>query len=196
MNIITDKDTIVNFLRGTGTDHILRTYADLLGYNDYEMEKCHDQIQWLFPLHEPSRHADTCPVLLPSTVMEAKQYDEVLENLYTAKVRLEMFLKIGDFEDVDKQRKWCRYKNHNILRVTRVIRCLRLFDLNDDAVDFYNKSIVVADRFLSTNDTKNWWTKALARNQDHVANAETDCDDGIDWDDSNGMGDPWAPLQD
>lgn len=38
---ITDKETIVSFLRGIGTDHILRTYDDMLSLNDYEMEKCH-----------------------------------------------------------------------------------------------------------------------------------------------------------
>jgi len=165
---ITDSDTIIKFLSGNGTDHILRTYSDMLELNNFEMEKCHDQIQWLFPLHEFSKHARTCPILNEETVEKAKEVEAVKSNLLRAKDRFERFLAIGDYEDIDKQRKWCSKQNgrtnHNLLRVTRVIRCFRLFGLEDEAKDFYDKVVPVGDYFGVGEFTLNKWKQALTDN--------------------------------
>lgn len=161
---ITDTKTIVDFLRGVGTDHIMRTYDDMLSIDDYEMEKCHDQIQWLFPLHEFSKHASVCPIVSPETIKEAIKYKEVLNNLLRGKERLERFLTIGEYEDVDKQRRWCRKHNHNLLRVTRAIRCLRLFGLDDAAEDLWRKARVVGDRLEIGEFTLSKWDQAYTNN--------------------------------
>lgn len=161
---ITDTTVIVNFLSGEGTDHILRTYNDMLALNDYEMEKCHDQIQWLFPLHEFSKHARTCPILTPETVEEAVKHEMVFENLLAAKERLERFLAIGNYEDIDIQRKWCRNHNHNLLRVTRAIRCLRIFGLEDAARDFHTKVRPVGEHFGLSEFSLSKWDQALNDN--------------------------------
>jgi hypothetical protein len=158
---ITNKTIIVDFLRGIGTDHIGRTYEDMIGINDEQMEKCHDQIQWMFPLHEFSKHARTCPVISPEIVEEALKYPSVQFNILIAKNRFEKFLAIGEHEDVDIQRKWCRDRNHNLLRVTRAIRCLRLFELKDEALDLFNKVVPVGERLGIGSFTMGKWTQAL-----------------------------------
>lgn len=158
--IITDKDKIIAFLKGETGDHLDRTLEDHLSISDYDLEKCHDRIQWMFPLHEISRHANTYPVITPEVINEAKQYDIIFDNLRKAKVRFEQFLGIGDYEDVDKQRKWCRDRNHNLLRITRVIRCLRLFGLQDEAFDFYAKVYKVGQHFGIESSTQGYWGKA------------------------------------
>ena len=52
--IITDTKTIADFLSGETQDYKGRTYKNILECNDTVMEQCHDQVQWMFPLHEES----------------------------------------------------------------------------------------------------------------------------------------------
>jgi len=141
---ITDKEVIVDFLKGVGPDHRGRLFSDTLAWTDFELEDCHDQVQWIFPLHEDSNMAKVWPVLLPETVEEAKKHPEVLANLREAKDRFEIFLGIGEHEDRMKQDRWCRDKNHNLLRITRIIRSLRLFGLEAEATKFYGEVVKVA----------------------------------------------------
>jgi hypothetical protein len=161
---ITDTKTIVDFLRGEGTDHILRSYDDMLSVTDLEMEKCHDQIQWMFPLHEFSKHAKTCPIITPETVAKAQNHLSVRDNLLRATDRMEKFFGIGLYEDRDKQRQWCKNHNHNLLRVTRIIRCLRLFGMEEAAEDFYNKVVPVGEYFGVSSFTLSKWQQALTDN--------------------------------
>lgn len=158
--IITDKNTILGFLRGNLTDYKGRLHEDIMNFDDKEMEKCHDSIQQIFPLHEISKHANTYPVLTPDIVNDAKQDNAIRYNLLKAKDRFERFLAIGQYEDVDKQRKWCQERNHNLLRITRAIRCLRLFGLEDEAKDLYEKVMAVGDHFGIDAQTIHYWQKA------------------------------------
>jgi len=160
MNAITNKDEIISFLRGLSKDYKGRSYDDLVNQNDIDMEKCHDAIQYMFCLHEFSRYAHTCPIISPEIVNEAVQYQDVIDNILKAKERMEKFLAIGKYEDRDKQRKWCRNYNHNLLRVTRVIRCLRLFGLKEAALDFYEKVKPVGEHFGISDFTLRKWDSA------------------------------------
>ena len=158
--IITDIETIVNFLHGDTEDYQGRTYNDIIECDDKKMEQCHDQVQWMFPLHEESNFAMTYPILTPEAVEEAKKSPIILSNLVTAKDRMEKFYGIGEYEDINKQRPWCKEYDHNLLRITRIIRCLRLFGLEDDAQDFYEKALKAAEYFGLSNVTKAYWWRA------------------------------------
>jgi len=160
MPVITDKDIILNFLKGGYPDTYSRTYEFMLNLSDNEIERSHTMIQWLFPLNEYSKHADTYPILTRQITELAKQDPIILNNIKTAKIRFEKFLGIGEDSDINKQRKWCRNNNHNLLRITRIIRCLRLFDLNEEATDFYNKVTKAANYFGLNTTTLEYWNKA------------------------------------
>jgi hypothetical protein len=163
MSVITDKKTILAFLEGTGTDHKDRHYADTLEWSDIQLEACHDQVQWIFPLHEDSHMARTWPVVNKEIVDEAKKNLAILQNLRLAKERFQCFLGmgVGDLNWKIKQDRWCRDKNHNLLRVTRIIRCLRLFGLEDEAQDFYKLASDVAERCGISNVSKAYWWRAF-----------------------------------
>lgn len=161
INIITDKNVIIGFLKGEIADPFDRMFEDILNFEDAEMEKCHQWIQQIFPLHEMSKHASTYPILTPEIVKDAKQHPEIISNLHKAKDRFEKFLAIGNYEDIDKQRKWCKHRNHNLLRITRVIRSLRLFGMEKEAKELYNNAIVTANRFGVSIVTILYWQKAL-----------------------------------
>ena len=154
-------DSIIEFLRGRVGDYKDRTFASMLEWTDKDLENCHDQVQWMFPLHEESQHANTYPIVDKDVIDKAKQYPEIKDNLRLAKDRFERFYAIGAYEDRDIQRKWCRDRNHNLLRVTRIIRCLRLFGLEEEAHDFYKKAYEVGEHFGISQLTKMYWSKAM-----------------------------------
>lgn len=54
---------IVRFYRDGVKDTLGRTLAEMQEYSDYEMERCHDHMQWMFPLHEPSMFATEFEIL-------------------------------------------------------------------------------------------------------------------------------------
>lgn len=162
--VITDKQNILDFLSGIGKDYYGRTYKELIEENDQQIENCHDAVQFCFPLHENSRLAKVFPIITKEIANEAKQNPNIINNLLLAKDRFEKFFAIGNYEDVDKQRKWCKPRNHNLLRITRIIRCLRIFGLDVEAYKFYQNVRKVADRFGIPNDTYSYWYEAYNGN--------------------------------
>ena len=160
--IIRDAKQIIEFLKGDGKDYRDRTFQDIIGCSDSTMEKCHDQIQWMFPLHEESAFASTYPIITKDIVEESKRWGAIKENLVKAKTRMERFYAIGNYHDKDIQRKWCNERNHNLLRITRIIRCLRIFELDGFAENFYLKALLASKEFLMDDSlTFSYWKKAL-----------------------------------
>ena len=160
-NMIIRGDEIISFLEGKTKDYKGRTFQDLLDFTDIEMEKCHDQIQWTFPLHEESDHANTYPIVDKEIIEKARLSKTIQFNLTRALERLVKFYGLGEYEDPNIQRKWCRDHNHNLLRVTRIIRCMRLFGLDAHARFFYNEAVRVGSRLGISQITLDYWDKAM-----------------------------------
>jgi hypothetical protein len=156
----TDKARILNFLIGVSPDYRNRMFKDMLLLSDYDLEKCHDQIQWMFPLHEESNHADVYPILTKDVTDAAKDDPTVIGNMLLAKRRMEQFYGLQP-KNEEKQKSWCRDRNHNLLRVTRIIRSLRLFGLEDEAQAFYDKVFKVGYRVCINVTTLRFWEKAM-----------------------------------
>jgi hypothetical protein len=158
--IVEDREWILGFLVGEQGDYKNRTFLQMLSFSDETLEKCHDQIQWMFPLHEESFHAITYPVLSPSIVNQARKSATIKENMKKAVKRMSDFYGFTN-DDRNKQRSWCRDHDHNLLRVTRIIRSLRFFGLEDEAAEFYDKAIESADYFCLSKVTVAYWWKAM-----------------------------------
>ena len=163
---ITDSSYILGFLSGKTEDYKGREYLETLEWSDAELEECHDQIQHIFPLHEDSRMARTWPVVSKEIVEEGKKNAKVIANLKVAKDRFERFWGLNNHESHSKQDRWCRMMpsgrpNHNLLRITRVIRCLRLFGLEDEANEFYCCATEAANRCGVGGATLTYWKMAL-----------------------------------
>lgn len=151
---------VIDFLENKVEDYKGRTFSSMLDWTDEQLERCHDQVQHFFPLHEESKHAHTYPIVDKDIIEKAKQSEVIRRNLLLAKDRFEKFYGIGQYEDVNKQRKWCKDRNHNLLRITRIIRCLRLFGLDIAASDFYINVITAAKQFDISEITFEYWRKA------------------------------------
>ena len=156
---IRDKDRIIGFLDGSLPDYKGRHHKDILAFSDEELESCHDQIQWMFPLHEGSKFAETCPILTKEVV--GLFGSAVLENIMLAVNRMVDFYGLGEEPVTDKHKEWCVNGNHNLLRITRMIRCLRLVGLDEEALSLYLLVMEVGVKTGIDPVTMMYWSKAL-----------------------------------
>ena len=121
---------IVSFLEGKAPDHRGRILAMLLQQTDHQAETTHDYIQWLFPLDEPSRSVNGVPILTDLDIDEIRQSSLAQANLAKSARWFLGFLERNDH--------WITKYNHNHLRITRVIKSLRLLASDKAADEFKN----------------------------------------------------------
>jgi len=137
---------IVGFLEGKTPDRRGRLLAMLLQQTDYQAETNHDYIQWLFPLDEPSRSVNGAPVLTELEIDEIKESSLAQANLAKSASWFLGFLERNDH--------WITKYNHNHLRITRVIRSLRLLTSDEAADEFRDKVLALAGDNLNLVDQK------------------------------------------
>ena len=145
---------IVAFLEGEGTDTRGRTLFDVLGFDDAALERNHDFIQWLFPLPEPSGAVPDAPVLTGEDMQAI--HDSVMAQcaMAAATDRMDRFYRRTDH--------WLRPHDHNHLRITRIIRSLRLLRGDDEAEAFRAVilSMVEATRAPVSARSRGYWSTA------------------------------------
>ena len=145
---------IVSFLEGKTPDHRGRILAMLLQQTDHQAETTHDYIQWLFPLDEPSRSVNGAPVLTELEIDQIRQSSLAQANLAKSARWFLGFLERNDH--------WIIKYNHNHLRITRVIKSLRLLASDKAADEFKDKVLALAGDNLNLVDDKarRFWLSA------------------------------------
>ena len=145
---------IVSFLEGKSPDHRGRILEMLLQQTDHQAETTHDYIQWLFPLNEPSRSVNGVPVLTELEIDEIRQISLAQANLAKSARWFLGFLERNDH--------WITNYNHNHLRITRVIKSLRLLASDKAADEFRDKVLALAGDNLNLVDQKarGFWRSA------------------------------------
>jgi hypothetical protein len=124
---------IVAFLTGVGLDGAGRSLAQVLALDDAELERRHDFIQWLFPLPEASRAVAGAPVLSADDVRQLRDSPAAQANLRAAAARMSHFYA--------QTAHWLALHDHNHLRITRIIKSLRLLT-GDAAADAFREAIL------------------------------------------------------
>ncbi|KAI5362072.1 Putative opioid growth factor receptor (OGFr) domain-containing protein [Septoria linicola] len=166
---------IVRFYGEGAVDDEGRTLDEILDFNDDKLEGYHDFIQVIFPLPERSPINPSAPII-NETVRDAFAENEVLrDNLFRALARMANFYAFdvsGTKDDPSFEPKarferlaeqtWRTRMDHNHLRITRIIRCLRILGLEQAALNFYdalvaNKGAEVSARSLM------YWERAAKR---------------------------------
>jgi hypothetical protein len=145
---------LIDFYRGdAGTTESGHRWSDIVeNWNDLSLESCHDWVQWVFPLPEPSNFSDDAPLL---TVDEAKVFradPELQEKVTQSFLRFLKFVGLkARWVDVVEPGHWFvnpgpnfrqqqyiwLFPNHNWYRITRVIGSLVCLGLEDTAASFY-----------------------------------------------------------
>lgn len=120
---------IIGFLSGQTPDGEGRFLREILAWPDDRMEAVHDFIQWLFPLLEPSPVNPGAPVLDAATIAEIRARPALQEAVRASAARMRRFYQAS--------RHWITPGNHNHLRITRILKCLKLAGLDGEASEFF-----------------------------------------------------------
>lgn len=140
---------IIDFYSGNAPDDQGRYLTQIQKWSDQRLEAAHDFIQWMFPLKEHSAVNPEAPVLNANTIREFRSRPDLQQNLRASLLRLLSFygmeirpgpvLKIERAANFAAQAaNWLAPGNHNHLRITRIIKCLRLLGLKEESRVFFD----------------------------------------------------------
>ena len=105
---------------------------DILDGSNADLESRHDVIQWVFPLSEPSQAVPGSPVLSPRAISDIQASSRARANLLASAERMKRFYS--------ETTRWREGPDHNHLRITRIIRSLRLL-AGDAAANGFKRHI-------------------------------------------------------
>ena len=145
----------LNFLSKEGNDFKGRTLESIWSFSDEDIERTHDFIQILFPLNKQSESAFHGYYL---------DSEDLIEQIRSNSIARENILKSSNWYLSFLTRNvwlWNRNYDHNQLRITRVIECLRLLISEDEADKFYDDVLTIIKDNNKVNQTSlNFWKNA------------------------------------
>ena len=122
--------SLCSFLTGHKTNSSGWLLSHVWKFNDTQIENTHTFIQWVFPTDEPSRATPGSPVLDEEQISEIQNSEQAKQNLSKSAEWYFDFLRRNNF--------WRKPHDHNHLRITRVIKSLRLLCGGDEA-DYFKE---------------------------------------------------------
>lgn len=135
---------------------------DIWLYNHEEYERGHYFIQWMFPSDEAS-------AINPQAPLVDKQFQSMFHGSEKLKLRLKksyhQFLSFIGVNTklviVDEMTFYLRVRrrNHNLQRITRVLRSLTILGLHDHALAFH--TFLMQHRDDINRMTLDYWTRVL-----------------------------------
>lgn len=143
---------VYGFLAGDAPDYKGRHFDGILERSNDWLEKCHDYIQLIFPIDRCSSYNLFAPVITISEAEELGKDPVIQENMRKAVKRMmDFYTETG----------WITRNNHNCLRISRILRSLRLFHLDAEADDFYDFITKIADEHSGVINakTRKYWEK-------------------------------------
>ena len=147
---------LVNFLTNNEPDFKNRFLNDIWNFSDEDIEYTHDFIQLLFPLNEKSS-AISNGIYLDSNeaILRIKANKLATENIVKSSKWFLSFLA--------RNSHWKRKHDHNYLRITRIIKSLRLLVSDQEANKFYESFMQLVDENLKSKinlTTLTYWQNA------------------------------------
>jgi hypothetical protein len=167
---------IVDFYVGSGTDHKLRSWEEIVSQSDDWLEFEHDFIQWLFPLKETSEFSKSAPILTDEDISVLKT-----ELLFRGRMITSLFVMMSffglepkiinnelkfekdKFYFEERSKVWLSPNNHNYMRITRILKSLCLFGFNKYAETFMQYLLDLKKEFDSDISMTNieYWMEAI-----------------------------------
>lgn len=161
---------VVEFYRGERGNHVGAKLADVMTWDHGWLEMDHDYIQWMFPSNEMSQLNCDAPEMTWEESQIFQADPELQEKVKQSFVKFLDFLGLKLERDDDEivvglvestegrphPQRWMYSFNHNMLRVTRVIKSLRLTGLDRYAKALYKVLETQRPRF-SDNTWRFWY---------------------------------------
>lgn len=161
------------------------THEDFINSSDDWLETCHGHIQWAFPLEVGSAYIKDAPLLTPDVIKLFQGSEHLQNKLNQSFSRMTQFYGMGtSLRDYDN---WITPRNHNFLRLTRMIRSLGMLEDSDYYSGIYSKGDMLHKRLkiicnapkyraIIGDETINYWNESYVEslNQRNESNIGTD----------------------
>lgn len=144
------------FLLAKEPDFKGRAIEDIWNFSDEQIEHIHDFIQLLFPLNEGSG-----AVFHGHYLNTLSSIDAIKSNDLAKKSILKSSKWFLDF--LERNRHWRRRQDHNYLRITRIIKSLRLLVSDQEADLFYQSVLSILndeEKSKINYETLSYWNNA------------------------------------
>ncbi|MBG1244136.1 hypothetical protein F8R90_24055 [Nostoc sp. NZL] len=156
-----------------------RMIQDIWTWNFEELECVHNYIQWLFPLPERSAFNHDAPIVDEEVIQAFQSNPHLRRNLlHSFTVMLQFYglqrhknndgkIFVSQSEDYpNRKREWVCIFDHNYLRITRILKCLMTFGLENEAQAFYEclRQIYRENSDQIGGETFQYWTIAVKPN--------------------------------
>ena len=136
---------IVGFYSGWRADSAGRTLDDIRNWDHNRLERTHDYIQWLFPLRERSQANPSAPVLDDDQIRAFRADEQLQRELLKSFDRMLGFYgfqRTGACVErsaawEERSANWLTAGNHNMLRITRILKSLSILGLRQYATAFF-----------------------------------------------------------
>jgi hypothetical protein len=167
---------LILFYSGERSDDRGRTLTQIWEWDFEELECTHDYIQWLFPLPEQSAYNSNAPIV-DDNVVRAFEHNSLLrQNLHRSLTVMLRFygLQIQQTDRgtvvvtksaayPERQREWLCPFDHNYLRITRILKCLMVFGLEEEAQAMFEclSQIYRESSDLIGGETFQYWQNAV-----------------------------------
>ena len=169
-------DAIVTFYRHESTDDRGRSLRQIWGWDHARLEGVHDYVQWLFPLREPSAVNSTAPLITDSTVAAFATDAALRDNLKRSFALMLDFYGLSLLERAlprptvvptpsfeARRRIWLTPGNHNHLRLTRILTCLRTLGLPELSEALFDRLAAINRDYPGTISPASfgYWQRAI-----------------------------------
>jgi len=163
---------LIKFYIGSHPDSWGRLLADILEQDDYWLEVTHDYIQWLFPNKERSRVTPEAPIITSEVQVAFERDEKLQQHLQASFYRMLSFYGLAPSEQAivkannweNRKSNWFIEDTHNNLRITRILKCLSVLGLHDEAIQFHAalSNLVASESDCGINIlTQQYWQTAL-----------------------------------
>ena len=156
---------------------LLVCIKDIWNFTDRELERIHNYIQWIFPTDDPRNEQNGKPYVNAEEILKFNE-DSVegialrnrllisyvwMMKVYGFDLNLSTKKLTRSDDYYAKTKNWLNNGNHNYLRLTRIISCLKLLGLNDYALELFEmlKSVFEDNSGKIGNTTMNFWKQAI-----------------------------------
>ena len=139
------------FLLNESCDHKGRMLSDIYKFSDKEIEATHDFIQIVFPLAEPSFWSSN-----KYFIGSQQQIDSLSKNKNVKEAILQSASWYISF--LKRNNHWKNVNDHNLKRITRMIKSVRLIvgDIEADKIKKEIISIKNIEKLVSQKSIKYW----------------------------------------
>lgn len=164
---------LLDFYMNEDKDVFGRSLEDILKYDLIQLESIHHYIQWLFPIPYRSQFVISSPVLGEKEITAFNNSAKAKRNLERAFMLMLAFygleltndgsIIINTLTFQERKKVWLTRRNHNYLRLTRIMISLNLLGLGKQAIEFQKALLAIGNQYLETvgQNTIDFWASAF-----------------------------------